>query len=98
MFALGNLLEAVAYILRIAINFFEISIIISVILSFLIPYYNKIRSFFDGVADIILNPLRKYIPLQAGPFDLSPAIGILILIFLDRFLIQTLFDIAYRLG
>ncbi|MGM0640601.1 MAG: YggT family protein [Thermotogota bacterium] len=98
MFALGNLLEAISYIMRIALNFLQISIIISVILSFLIPYYNKIRAFFDGIANLILNPIRKYIPVQAGPFDLSPLIGILILIFIDRFLVQTLFDIASRLG
>ena len=98
MFALGNLLEAISYILRISLNFLQISIIISVIMSFLIPYYSKIRSFFDGIANLILNPIRKYIPVQAGPFDLSPLIGILILIFIDRFLVQTLFDIASRLG
>lgn len=98
MFALGNLLEAIAYILRITMNFLQISIIISVIMSFLIPYYSKIRSFFDGVSNIILNPIRKYIPVYAGPFDLSPVIAILFLIFLDRFIIQTLFDLASRLG
>ncbi|SRR6056297_969622 len=98
MFALGNLLEAISYILRISLNFLQISIIISVIMSFLIPYYSKIRSFFDGIANLILNPIRRYIPVQAGPFDLSPLIGILILIFIDRFLVQTLFDIASRLG
>ncbi|MDK2946425.1 YggT family protein [Geotoga petraea] len=98
MFAIGNLLEAISYILRISINFLQISIIISVIMSFLVPYYSKIRAFFDGVSDIILNPIRRYLPVHAGPFDLSPAIAILVLIFLDRFLIQTLFDIASRLG
>jgi YggT family protein len=50
------------------------------------------------VSDLIFNPIRKFIPVYAGPFDLSPVIAILFLIFLDRFLIQTLFDIASRLG
>lgn len=98
MFALGNFLEALAYILRISLNFFQISIIISVIMSFLFPYYSKIKVFFDGISNIILNPIRRYLPVYAGPFDLSPAIGITILIFLDRFLVQTLFDLAFRLS
>ncbi|HDG62570.1 MAG TPA: YggT family protein, partial [Thermotoga sp.] len=32
-----------------------------------------------------------------GPVDLTPFIAILLLIFLDSFLVQTLFDLAVRL-
>ena len=98
MFILGNLFIAIGYVLRIVIIFFEFCIIVSSLLSFFMPYYNKFRGFVDSVSNIILNPIIRFIPTILGSFDFSPMIGLLLLIFLDRFLIQSLLDLGLRLG
>ena len=97
MFVLGNFIRAVAVVLRIFIYFEEIAIIISALLSwFSPPYYNPVRAFFDSAAEIVLRPIRRFIP-PLGFVDVSPLVAILILVFLDNFLVQTLFDLAVRL-
>ncbi|PNR95292.1 YggT family protein [Petrotoga sp. 9PWA.NaAc.5.4] len=98
MFVLGNLFVALGSILRIVIIFFEFCIIISALLSFIMPYYNKFRAFVDSVSNVILNPIRKFIPTIVGHFDFSPMIAFLMLFFLDRFLVQSLLDLGFRLG
>lgn len=98
MFILANLFMAIGYVLRIVIIFFEFCIIMSALLSFFMPYYNKFRGFVDSVSNIILNPIRRFIPTIVGSFDFSPMIALLLLIFLDRFLIQSLLDLGLRLG
>ncbi|RAO98934.1 hypothetical protein PW5551_06975 [Petrotoga sp. 9PW.55.5.1] len=98
MFVIANLLLALASVLRIMIVFFELCIIISALLSFIMPFqYSKIRVFIDSSANIILNPIRKFIPTVIGSIDFSPMIAFLILFFLDRFLVQSLLELGYLL-
>ncbi|WGS65555.1 YggT family protein [Marinitoga aeolica] len=95
MFILGNLFYALAVVLRIVINFFEISLIISAIFSFIsFNYHHPIRQFFDSVSNIIERPIRRYFNLTFGMFDFTPFVAILLLILLDNFLVATLFDLA----
>ena len=97
MFILGNLFIAIGYVLRIVIIFFEFCIIVSSLLSFFMPYYNKFRGFVDSVSNIILNPIRRFIPtiLEVLIFSHDWFIAVNIL---DRFLIQSLLDLGLRLG
>ncbi len=95
MFVIGNFIRAMAIVLRIFIYFEMIAVIGSAILSWL-PFYHPIKHFFDAMAYPILRPLRRYIP-PVGMFDFTPLVAILILTFLDAFLVQTLFDLAVRL-
>lgn len=95
MFVLANLIYAIAVVLRIVINFFEISLIISAIFSFVsFNYHHPIRQFFDSVSEIIERPIRRYLNLTFGMFDFTPFVAILLLILLDNFLVNTLFDLA----
>ncbi|KAF2956621.1 YggT family protein [Marinitoga sp. 38H-ov] len=95
MFILANLFYSLAVVLRIVINFFEISIIISAIFSFIsFNYHHPIRHFFDSVAEIVERPIRRYFNLTFGMFDFTPFVAILLLILLDNFLVTTLFDLA----
>ncbi|OQY08465.1 MAG: YggT family protein [Marinitoga sp. 4572_148] len=95
MFVLANLFYALAVVFRIVINFFEISLIISAIFSFIsFNYHHPIRQFFDSVSEIIERPIRKYFNLRFGMFDFTPFVAILLLILLDNFLVTTLFDLA----
>jgi len=97
MFVLSNFINAVATVLRIAIEFEIVVIIVHSILSWF-PFlrYHPINQFLFVIAGLILNPLKRFIP-PIGPFDITPFIAILLLIFIDSFLVSTLFDIAIRL-
>lgn len=94
MFVISNFLVAVAKVLRVFIYFEMVCVIVSAILSWITPYhYYPLRQFVDGVSSIVLRPLRKIIP-PIGPVDITPMIAILILTFLDVFLVNTLLDLA----
>ena len=95
MFVIANFVWAIAIVLRILIYFEMFAVIISAILSWF-PFYSPIKHFFDAMAYPILAPIRRMIP-PVYMFDFSPLIAILILVFLDAFLVRTLMDLAVRL-
>jgi len=97
MFVLANFINAIAVVLRVAIEVEIVVIIINSIFSWF-PFlrYHLINQFLDAMANIVLQPLRRIIP-PIGPFDITPFVGILLLIFIDSFLVSTLFDLAIRL-
>lgn len=98
LFLLSNFIGAVALILRILINIEIIAIIISALLSWIVPYrYHPVRTFFDGLAEFVVGPLRRALPLRAGIFDFTPLLAILLLVFFDRFIVESLFDLARML-
>ena len=97
MFVLGNFFSAVGIVLRVFVDFETAVIIISAILSWIpgirqFGFYNFLRN----LADIVERPLRRFIP-NIGYVDITPLIAILILIFVDRFLAQTLIDLGWTL-
>ncbi len=95
MFVIANFFKALGIVLRIFIYFEIFVIIIDAILSWF-PYYTPMKYFFYSASQPVLRPLRRIIP-PIGPVDITPFIAILILIFLDNFLVQTFFDLAVRL-
>ncbi len=92
MFILANLVYAIAVVLKIIISFEIFCIVVSAILSWF-PFYNKFAFFCHQMADLMNRPIRRILP-PLGPIDISPMVSILILIFLDAFLVRTLFDLA----
>ncbi len=97
MFVLGNLLGAVAMVLSWAINILIWIIIINALLSWVRPDpYNPIVRTLAAVSDVILNPIRRLIPMRVG-IDFSPLIAILLLYFTQAFVVATLRDLAQRL-
>lgn len=52
---------------------------------------------FDSLSSLVLNPIRRFLP-PIGSIDISPMIAIFALLFLDEFLVETLFDLAVRLS
>jgi len=93
LFVLANLLDAVAVVLNIVIWFAIFVLVIDAILSFIMPYYFPIRRMFDAMAEPMIRPLRRIIP-PYGMFDFSPFVAILILVFIQIFLVNTLFDLS----
>ncbi len=99
MFALRNLIEALAYILNLALTIYMWVIIARAILSWVNPDpYNPIVRFLYNITEPVLGWVRRRVPVIFGGLDLSPLLILLAIVFLQRFLVSTLFDLAQRLG
>jgi len=97
MFIFGNLLQAIAQILDIVLSVYMWIIIIAAIISWVSPDpYNPIVRFLYSVTDPVLRPIRRRIGIFSG-IDISPLIVILIIIFIRKFLIVSLIEIAFRM-
>jgi YggT family protein len=99
MFIASNFLFAVARVVNFILAALIWLIVIRALISWVNPDpYNSIVQFLYKVTEPVLYPLRKLLPagLRLG-IDLSPIIAILLIIFCRTFLVQTLFDLAYRL-
>ncbi len=97
MFIIGNFLHAITYITDIALTFYMWVIIISALLSWVNPDpYNPIVRFLHSVTEPVLYPIRRRLGAWSG-IDISPMFVILIIIFLQSFIIASLFEIAMRL-
>ena len=98
MYALGNLIAAIAVILNYAITILTWLIIIRALLSWVNPDpYNFIVQFLHKVTEPILRPFRRIIPTHNIGIDISPIIAILCLWFVRLFIVRTLVDLALRL-
>jgi len=93
-----NLLLAIAKILNIALSIYMWIIIVAALISWVNPDpYNPIVRVLRSLTDPVLNPIRKVIGRSLGPFDISPIIVILAIVFIQRFLIRSLIELAYKL-
>ncbi len=99
MFALRNLIEALATIVDLALNIYLWLIIARALLSWVNPDpYNPIVRFLYNVTEPVLGYLRRRLPLVFGGLDLTPLLVLVAIIFLQRFLVATLMDLARTLG
>jgi YggT family protein len=99
MFALGNFIRAVATVLDVVLTLYMWLIIIRAVLSWVSPDpYNPIVRVINNVTEPVLYQIRRRIPLNFGGIDFSPIIVILVIYFIQIFLVQTLFGLAIRLG
>jgi YggT family protein len=95
MFVLRHLIEAVAYILDLGLSLYMWIIIARAILSWVNPDpYNPIVRFLYNVTEPVLGWVRRRVPLIYGGLDLSPLIVLLAIVFLQRFLVASLMDLA----
>ncbi|MGA7877497.1 MAG: YggT family protein [Desulfoferrobacter sp.] len=99
MFVIGNLLLALAKILHLLLTFYMWIIIARAILSWVNPDpYNPIVRFLYNVTEPVLYGIRRRIPISFGGIDFSPLIAILVIMFLDNFLVPSLAGLALRFG
>ena len=103
MFVLANLLSAIATVLDVALQFYLWVVIIRALLSWVNPDpYNPIVRFLNTITDPVLWRIQRWlgprILTAMGGLDLSPIIVILAIYFLRVFLVQSLRDLALRLG
>jgi YggT family protein len=98
MFVAGNLISGVAYIIDVLLSIYFWVIFVRALLSWVRPDpYHPIVRIISGMVDPLTYRIRRYVP-PIGMIDLSPFILMLIIMFLQRFLVKTLFDIAVRMG
>jgi YggT family protein len=98
MFVIGNLLSAIAAILGFLIQALIIVLFVNALLSWVRPDpSNPIVMFLDRVSDLVCAPIRRLIPTVLGGIDFAPFLAMLILWFINMFLVKSLQDLAIRL-
>ncbi|MFZ5565116.1 MAG: YggT family protein [Thermodesulfobacteriota bacterium] len=99
MFILSNFLVAVAKVLNIVLTLYMYVIIAQAILSWVSPDpYNPIVRFIRNLTEPVLYRIRKVVPTVYGGIDFSPVIVILGIVFLQSFVVNSLFMMAQRMG
>jgi YggT family protein len=95
MFALRHLLEAVVEILNLGLTIYMWLIVARAILSWVSPDpYNPIVRFLYNATEPVLGWVRRRVPIVFGGLDLSPIMVLLAIVFLQRFLVASLMDVA----
>lgn len=95
MFIIGNFLKAVAIILNYVLTFYMWIVIARAVLSWVNPDpYNPIVRFIHNVTEPVLYRIRRHIPVNFGGIDFSPIIVILVVIFLQNFVVSSLLRLS----
>jgi YggT family protein len=103
MFLLANFLNALAVVLNTVLSLYMWMVIIRALLSWVNPDpYNPIVRFLNSATDPVLWRVRRWMGLRLhmamGGLDFSPIVVIIAIYFLQSFLVQSLRDLAARLG
>ena len=98
MFIIGNFLSATAQILKIILELYMWVMIIRALLSWVNPDpYNPIVQFLNSITEPVLYRVRQLMPLSGTGIDFSPMIVILVILFLQAFLVNSIGMLAMRL-
>lgn len=99
MFIFGDLLVSIARILDTLLDIYKWIVIISALISWVNPDpYNPIIRFLYSITEPVFRPIRKIIGYRLGPIDISPIIVILVIIFIQSFLVRSLLKLGYNFG
>lgn len=97
MFVIGNFINAVAVIMDYALELYKWAFIIAALLSWVSPDpCNPIVRFLKTITEPVLQRIRRLLGIYGG-IDFSPIIAILVIWFLQSFLVGTMMDIARRM-
>lgn len=95
MFVANNFILAVARLLDFLLTAYMWIIIGRAVVSWVsADPYNPIVRFLYEATEPVLGRLRRWLPICVGGFDFSPVIAILVIIFLQSFLVPTLRQLA----
>ena len=94
MFIVANLLDAIAYILNMGLTFLLILVFARAVISWVqADPRNPIVQFLYTTTEPILLPVRRRLPPMSG-IDISPLIILIVVVFLQRFLVRSLLDLS----
>ena len=97
MFVAGNILQGLAYVLDTVLFLYMWIIIIRALISWVNPDpWNPIVQFLARATDPVLVVIRRRVGLLGG-IDVSPILAILLIMFLQYAVVQTIRDIGLRL-
>jgi YggT family protein len=96
---LGNTLAALARVLHIVLMISLWLVILRAVLSWVyIPSLHQVARIIYRLTEPVLRPVRRLVPpSKVSGLDLSPLIVGLVIVFLDRFLVDSLILYAHRL-
>jgi YggT family protein len=98
MFVASNFLVAIAKILDLGLSLYMYIIIARAVISWVNPDpYNPIVRLLNSVTEPVLYRIRRRLPLFGG-IDFSPIIVIMAIIFIQSFVVQSLVQMATRIG
>jgi YggT family protein len=73
-------------------------IIVAALISWVSPDpYNPIVRLLYRATEPVLRPIRRLVGNRLGPIDISPLIVVLVIMFVKRFLVVSLIEIAYKI-
>ncbi len=97
MFIAGNILQGLAYVLDTVLFLYMWLIIIRALISWVNPDpWNPIVQFLARATDPVLIVIRRRVGILGG-IDVSPILAILLIMFLQYAVVQTIRDIGFRL-
>ncbi len=98
MAIIGYFLIAIAEVFRVILNLYMWIIIIRALISWVNPDpYNQVVRVIYNLTDPVLNRIRRRLPVVYGGMDFSPIIVLLVIVFLENFLVGSLFAMGIRL-
>jgi len=98
VFVLGNLLAALAQVLNVVLHIYMWIIIIRALLSWVNPDpYNPIVQFLYNITEPVLHRVREMLPMSGMGIDFSPIVVLLVIMFLQAFLVQSIGDLSMQL-
>ena len=98
MFILANFLIAFTQVVDYLLWAYMWLIIARALISWVNPDpRNPIVQFLYSATEPVLRRLRRAFPLYAGGIDFSPILFFVAIIFLQQFLVRSLYDLAQRL-
>lgn len=99
MFVASNFLMALASILDFLLTAYMWVIIGRAVISWVnADPYNPIVRFLYEITEPLLGRIRRYLPVSMGSMDFSPVILIVIIMFLQSFLVPTIKQMAHGMG
>lgn len=99
MFVVNNFLMALAGLVDFLLTAYMWIIIGRAIISWVnADPYNPIVRFLYEATEPLLSRIRKVLPLSMGGIDFSPMILIMVIMFLQSFLVPTMKQIAMGMG
>ena len=99
MFIVGNFIGALATVLDVLLNAVLVIVLINALLSWVrVDTSNPVLAFLERISDAVCNPIRRLFPTAAGGIDFAPFIAMLVIMFIQRFAIRSMHELALRLG
>ena len=99
MFVLGTLFGALATVVNIVFDALLLILLVNALLSWVThDPGNPWVQFLDRVSGFVCNPIRRLFPTVISGLDLAPMIAMIAIVFLQRWLVPMLRELAVRMG